>query len=607
MRPPSPPEAELTPRGRFHSRERDARAVRHHYDVPTEFFRLFLGPSMTYSCAIFSRGARTLEEAQEAKHELICQKLGLERGQRVLDVGSGWGAFAIHAAKRHGVQVTGITVSPPQVERARWFAEEAGVADRVDFRLADYRDLAGESYDAVASIGMVEHVGAEQMDEYGRRLRGALRPGGTLLLHGIANLQQEDPQPGPFSARYVFPDGAPQPLSRMLLGLERAGFETHHIEGFRDDYAETLRHWARRARRQRRRGHPARGSRARARLAAVPAGGPQRLRDRLHLGLPGARVVIGEAVVRVHRGSAVESEHRVAWAVSGGERTSVRRCSSVRPPSRSRRSPGCAAGWPSASASAPTTSRSPAPRTAAARATSCGCARCCARPTPPSRTSSAVRPTRATPSPPRIYRDAGGQPERVRHNCSGKHAFAIALARAEGWPVAGYVAADHPVQQTMWVGLAEATGLEPADLPHAIDGCGMQTFSVPLARLADAFGRLASGGLGPAGDQLAAAMTSHPELVAFDGALDTELMRAHPGLVAKIGAEGVLGIGLPDGRGAALKVIDGAMRGLDTTALLVLEERLGVTLGGPLREAAVVVNSRGEQVGRAEATFATPA
>jgi cyclopropane-fatty-acyl-phospholipid synthase len=245
VRPPSPPAAELTPRGRFHSRERDARAVRHHYDVPTEFFRLFLGPSMTYSCAFFSRGATTLEEAQEAKHELICQKLGLERGQRVLDVGSGWGAFAIHAAKRHGVRVTGITVSPPQVERARWLAEEAGVGDLVDFRLSDYRDLAGETYDAVASVGMVEHVGAEQMDEYGRRLRGALRPGGTLLLHGIANLQQEDPRPGPFSARYVFPDGAPQPLSRMLLGLERAGFETHHVEGFRDDYAETLRRWAR--------------------------------------------------------------------------------------------------------------------------------------------------------------------------------------------------------------------------------------------------------------------------------------------------------------------------------------------------------------------------
>ena len=183
MRPPSPPAAELTPRGRFHSRERDARAVRHHYDVPTEFFRLFLGPSMTYSCAIFSRGATTLEEAQEAKHELICQKLGLAarpaRARRRLGLG--------RASRSTPPSATACTspasrVSPPQVERARWLAEEAGVGDLVDFRLADYRDLAGESYDAVASIGMVEHVGAEQMDEYGRRLRGALRPGGTLLL-----------------------------------------------------------------------------------------------------------------------------------------------------------------------------------------------------------------------------------------------------------------------------------------------------------------------------------------------------------------------------------------------------------------------------------------
>ncbi len=246
VRPPSPPAAELSPRGRFHSRERDARAVRHHYDVPPEFFGLFLGPSMTYSCAIFSRGATTLEEAQEAKHELICQKLGLQRGQRVLDVGSGWGAFAIHAARRHGVHVTGITVSPPQVDGARRLAAEAGVGDLVDFRVADYRDLAGETYDAVASIGMVEHVGAERMDEYAERLRGALRPGGRLLLHGIANLQQPDPRPGAFSTRYVFPDAAPQPLSRMLVALERAGLEIHHVEGFREDYAETLRHWTRR-------------------------------------------------------------------------------------------------------------------------------------------------------------------------------------------------------------------------------------------------------------------------------------------------------------------------------------------------------------------------
>jgi cyclopropane-fatty-acyl-phospholipid synthase len=244
VRPPSAPPSELAPKGRFHSIARDSRAVRHHYDLPPEFYRLFLGPSMVYSCAVFSRGATTLEEAQEAKLELICRKLELKRGQHVLDVGCGWGSFAIHAAQRHGVHVTGITLSPPQAETARRRAEEAGVADRTDFRVADYRELAGESFDAVASIGMVEHVGGEQMDEYARRLRGALRPGAQLLNHGIANLRLQDPKPGAFSARYVFPDGAPQPLSRVLAALERAGMSVHHIEEFQADYAETLRHWA---------------------------------------------------------------------------------------------------------------------------------------------------------------------------------------------------------------------------------------------------------------------------------------------------------------------------------------------------------------------------
>ena len=245
VRPPHAPPSELAPKGRFHSIARDSRAVRHHYDLPPEFFRLFLGPSMTYSCAIFSRGATTLEEAQEAKHELICRKLELKRGQHVLDVGCGWGSFAIHAAQRHGVHVTGITLSPPQTETARRRAAEAGVGDRTDFRVVDYRELAGASFDAVASIGMVEHVGGERMDEYAQRLRGALRPGAPLLNHGIANLRQADPKPGAFSSRYVFPDGAPQPLSRVLVALERAQLQIHHIEEFREDYAETLRQWAR--------------------------------------------------------------------------------------------------------------------------------------------------------------------------------------------------------------------------------------------------------------------------------------------------------------------------------------------------------------------------
>jgi len=243
-RPPPVPAAELAPRGRRHSLSRDARAVRHHYDVPSEFFALFLDASMTYSCAIFSRGARTLEEAQEAKLELVCRKLDLQEGERVLDIGCGWGSFALHAASRHGVRVLGITLSARQAELARRRVAEAGLADRVEIRVADYRDLADEPFDAVASIGMVEHVGAERIDEYAARLGALVRPGGRLLNHGIARLRHTDPAAGPFSERYVFPDAEPLHLSRVLLALERAGFVTRHVEGFAPDYAETLRHWA---------------------------------------------------------------------------------------------------------------------------------------------------------------------------------------------------------------------------------------------------------------------------------------------------------------------------------------------------------------------------
>ncbi|MEA2363781.1 MAG: cyclopropane-fatty-acyl-phospholipid synthase [Thermoleophilaceae bacterium] len=243
--PPRPPQAELRPRGKRHSRERDARAVRHHYDLPAEFFELFLGPSMTYSCALFSRGASTLEEAQEAKLEMVCAKLDLQPGQRVLDIGCGWGSFAIHAASRHDVQVVGITLSPPQAELGQRRAEELGLGDRVDIRVADYRELADEPFDAVASIGMVEHVGANQIDVYARQVARLVRPGGRILNHGIARLRHTDPEAGPFSERYVFPDAAPLHLSRIQLALERAGIETEHVEGFANDYATTLRHWAR--------------------------------------------------------------------------------------------------------------------------------------------------------------------------------------------------------------------------------------------------------------------------------------------------------------------------------------------------------------------------
>ena len=244
--PPRPPRAELRARGRLHTPARDRRAVRHHYDVGNEFFALFLDESMTYSCAIFSRGAKTLEEAQEAKLEVVCTKLALRPGERVLDVGCGWGSFAIHAATRHEARVVGITLSEPQAELARRRVAEAGVADRVEIRVADYRELAGERFDAVASIGMVEHVGESQLDAYAGSLAAVLEPGGRLLNHGVARLRHTDPEQGPFSDRYVFPDSATPHLSKVLLSLERAGFVTEHVEGFASDYAETLRHWIRR-------------------------------------------------------------------------------------------------------------------------------------------------------------------------------------------------------------------------------------------------------------------------------------------------------------------------------------------------------------------------
>jgi cyclopropane-fatty-acyl-phospholipid synthase len=242
--PPRRPQTELRLRGKRHTLARDRRAVRHHYDVGNEFFALFLDRSLTYSCAYFKGGAGTLEEAQQAKLELVCTKLGLRQGERVLDVGCGWGSLAIHAATRHGVSVLGITLAERQAELARERVREAGAADRVEIRIADYRELAEEPYDAITSIGMVEHVGEERIDEYARRLHALLRPGGRLLNHGIAKLKDlATPDEGPFSERFVFPDGVPLPLSRVMLALERAGLATTHVEGLQDDYARTLRHW----------------------------------------------------------------------------------------------------------------------------------------------------------------------------------------------------------------------------------------------------------------------------------------------------------------------------------------------------------------------------
>jgi cyclopropane-fatty-acyl-phospholipid synthase len=251
MLPPRRPGTELRLRGERHTIARDRAAVRHHYNVGNDFFKLFLDETMTYSCAYWAptthphrpSGATTLEEAQFAKRELVCRKLGLQAGERVLDVGCGWGSFVIHAAAEHGVRALGVTISDAQAELAQERVRLAGVEDLVEIRVQDYREVTGE-FDAIASIGMVEHVGTERIDLYAARLYELLRPGGRLLNHGIGKLADFDTKDeGPFSERFVFPDGVPLPLSRIVLALERTGFVTRHVEGLQSDYAETLRHW----------------------------------------------------------------------------------------------------------------------------------------------------------------------------------------------------------------------------------------------------------------------------------------------------------------------------------------------------------------------------
>ena len=243
QKPPPVPAAELRPAGRRHSIVRDQRAVRHHYDVSNEFFAHFLDESMTYSCAVWDRGATTLEEAQFEKLDMVCRKLDLKPGDYVLDVGSGWGSFARHAAREYGARVLGITLSPPQAELARQRAAEAGLSDMIEFQVRDYRDLPAEEFDAVSSIGMVEHVGSRNIDAYLANLHAILKPGGRLLNHGIARVRHGDPEAGPFSERYVFPDGAPLHLSRVILALERARYVIDNVEGLHGQYERTLQAW----------------------------------------------------------------------------------------------------------------------------------------------------------------------------------------------------------------------------------------------------------------------------------------------------------------------------------------------------------------------------
>jgi cyclopropane-fatty-acyl-phospholipid synthase len=243
--PPPPPAEEASPRGRRHSVHRDAQVISHHYDVGNEFYALVLGPSMTYSCARFTHEDSTLEDAQTAKHELICRKLGLHEkpGARLLDVGCGWGSMALHAAGRHGAEVVGITLSTSQAEAARRRVAEAGLDDRIEIRLQDYRDVAGERFDAISSVGMFEHVGSTQTARYFETLHHLLVPTGRLLNHAISSPGGSKISGRSFMGRYVFPDGELQDVGAVALAMERAGFEVRDVESLREHYSRTLHAW----------------------------------------------------------------------------------------------------------------------------------------------------------------------------------------------------------------------------------------------------------------------------------------------------------------------------------------------------------------------------
>jgi len=238
-----------SPSGSEHSKDRDRETVRHHYDLPTDFYRLWLDSRMQYSCGYFECDGCDLEAAQNAKLAHICRKLRLRPGDRLLDIGCGWGGLLEYAAEKHGVQGLGVTLSELQAAEANARFARAGLENRVLARVLDYRDVEGD-FDAIVSVGMVEHVGAANLTQYFAKAFGLLRPGGVFLNHGITSAWSE---PGSlrtsgFMGRYVFPDGELVPVSRMLGAAEEAGFEVRDVENLREHYAKTLRHWVARLR-----------------------------------------------------------------------------------------------------------------------------------------------------------------------------------------------------------------------------------------------------------------------------------------------------------------------------------------------------------------------
>jgi cyclopropane-fatty-acyl-phospholipid synthase len=242
-RPPVPSiEAPRRRRG-LHSLARDKAAISHHYDVSNAFYELILGETMVYSCAYFADPGEALDAAQARKLDLICRKLRLEPGERLLDIGCGWGSLLIHAAREYGVRGVGVTLSVEQAAYARRRIAALGLEDRIEIRVQDYRELTDAPFDKIASIGMYEHVGRGEYDRYATHVDRLLAPGGLFLNHGIARLHSDVPSEDTFIYRYVFPDGELAPVTDVMASLQTAGLEVRDVESLREHYPLTLRAW----------------------------------------------------------------------------------------------------------------------------------------------------------------------------------------------------------------------------------------------------------------------------------------------------------------------------------------------------------------------------
>ncbi|WP_433335577.1 class I SAM-dependent methyltransferase [Spirillospora sp. CA-294931] len=250
-RRPAPPPQEApfsrVPSWLRHSKNRDAKAISHHYDVSNTFYEWVLGPSMAYTCACYPEEGSTLEEAQFHKHDLVAKKIGLRPGMRLLDVGCGWGGMVMHAAQEYGVKALGVTLSKQQAEWAQKAIADRGLSDLAEVRHMDYRDVAESGFDAVSSIGLTEHIGKGNLPAYFSFLYGKLKPGGRMLNHTITRADNIAPpiRQGGFINRYVFPDGELEGPGYVQSQMNDAGFEIRHQENLREHYARTLKGWCR--------------------------------------------------------------------------------------------------------------------------------------------------------------------------------------------------------------------------------------------------------------------------------------------------------------------------------------------------------------------------